>query len=396
MIAMGTVLAVSWTMGLAVASAPTEPTAADAQNSLNLAARWLLDNQEKTGAWGSQRNAIPGWDDWWSNPETHISWTVAVTGLGCMAVLEYPPSDETRKAFDRGVDFIVEHAEVKRISEWDVDNTWAYVYAVPALVRAYTRTPSSEAERKEKIREAALRVLAKLEETQTPSGGWGYYDFDAYTHPGSWATSFMTASALLGLLDARDAGLPVSPKMIECATRAIKRSRLPSGAYTYSVEAVPSPGGMEWIDQIKGSLSRIQVCNLALHRAGEPISLDDLRAGLDHFFDEHRFLDIARQKPIPHEAYYFNSGYFYFYGHYYASDVIALLPPEDQAKYWPKLRQEVIKTQERDGSMWDYHMNSYGRPYGVAFSMLTLAKSIAPPDVPATGDKKVLQETTGP
>ncbi len=362
------------------ADVPT-PTPEQAAKSMQAAVDWLMKNQETDGAWGSHRNAAVGIDDFWTNPETHRSWRVATTALGCMTMLDLPRSESTMKAFDRGIDYIMENAMVKRISEWDVDNVWAYVYAASALARAYAIAPADQAARREKIHEVTLAVLKKMRETQTPSGGWGYYDFEAFAHPGAWATSFTTAVGVLGMLDAKKAGFQVDSKMLEAAVKAVKRCRLPNGAYTYSVDATPTTGRMEGINQVKGSLSRIQVCNLALLLAGEKVSADELRSGLDVFFKDHKFLDVARKKPIPHEAYYANSGYFYFFGHYYAALVISQLPEADQAKYWPQLQREIVKTQEEDGSMWDYPMNSYHRPYGTAFSVMALVPSIPKPDV---------------
>lgn len=342
---------------------------------------FLLNNQEANGAWGSQRNAGIGIDEFWSNPETHRSWQVAVTGLGLLTMSEAGQSDAEARAYLRGVEFLINNAaSIKRPSEWDTDNTWAYVYALQALAHACTRTEPN-APNRERFREIGQAMIQKLDETQTPNGGWGYYDFEVYAHPGSWATSFMTAVAVLALYDAKDVGLTVDPKRLEAAARAVERCRLPNGAYTYSVDAIPSPGRMEYINQVKGSLSRIPVCNLALLRAGRPVRQETLRAGLDQFFKEHKFLDIAFQKPIPHETYYYNSGYFYFFGHYYAAQVIALLPKEDQDRYWPQLQEHIVKTQESDGAMWDYPMNSYHRPYGTAFSMMALHRSLPKPDV---------------
>lgn len=343
---------------------------------------FLVHIQEKDGAWGSHRNAGIGIDEFWTNPETHRSWQVAVTGLGLIAMSEVGQSPTEAAAYRRGVEFLLQNALVKRPSEWDVDNTWAYVYGLQALVHAYTRAAPDDAQR-DRIRTVSQAVIAKLDETQTPNGGWGYYDFEGYTHPGSWATSFMTAVAVLALCDARDAGFTVDEKRLNAAIRAVERCRLPSGAYTYDVDAIPSPGRAEWINQVKGSLSRIQVCNLALLRAGRPVTHEMLRAGLDHFFKEHRFLDIAYQKPIPHEAYYLNAAYFYFFGHYYAAQVIEQLPKEDQDRYWPQLRKHIAKTQNPDGSMWDYPMNSHHKPYGTAYSVMALQRSLGRPDVPA-------------
>jgi hypothetical protein len=230
--------------------------------------------------------------------------------------------------------------------------------------------------REPELRRVGQALIDKLAANQTPDGGWAYYDWDPMSRRPTWATSFTTAAALLALDDARRQGLAVDQAMFERGVRAVRHCRLPSGAYTYSVEAVPDPRHSEWIDQIKGSLSRIQVCNLVLHRFDQGISIDDLKTGLVHFFRHHRFLDVARRKPIPHEAYYLNSGYFYLFGHYYAADVIALLPAEQQAHYWRQLQREIIKTQEPDGSMVDFFMHSYHKPYGVAYGLLALNRSL--------------------
>jgi Squalene-hopene cyclase C-terminal domain len=347
----------------------------DVRESMVKGLDFLLKNQNPDGSWGSHRNAA---DEFWSNPETHQSWIVATTGLACMTLQNSAQTQPVRDAYDRGVDYLLDHALVKRPSDWDTDNTWAYIYGLQAVARAYAYPRYEGSPRREKLGTLAEALLAKLSAYQTPSGGWGYYDFQVKHRRPAWATSFMTAAGILAMADATDAGLEVDPKMFRAAVKAVKRCRLPSGAFTYSVNAIPSPRHSEWIDQIKGSLSRIQVCNLALLRAGEKISQQDLRTGLDHFFGEHRFLDIARKKPIPHEAYYYNSGYFYFFGHYYAAEVIDQLPRDDQKRYWPMLQHEIVKTREKDGSMWDFYISSYHKPYGTAYGLMALQRSVAP------------------
>jgi hypothetical protein len=344
---------------------------------MDRATAFLLADQNADGSWGSHRNAGLPHGDFWTNPHTHDTWIYATTGLCCMAAQQLKHNAEADRAFRAGVEFLIENHVVKRPAGWDVDNTWAYIYGLKAVARAHADQRFDDDVRR-KLSATADSLMAQLASYQTPSGGWGYYAFDGYQQRPAWATSFMTASGVLALLDARDAGLAVDQTVVERAVKAIERCRLPSGAYTYSVSAIPSPRHSEWIDQIKGSLCRIQVCNLALLRTGREVSEDQLRTGLDQFFAHHRFLDIARKKPIPHETYYLNSGYFYFYGHFYAADVIASLPESDQRAYYPKLQAEILKTQEKDGSMWDYYLNSFHKPYGTAYGLMTLTRSFQP------------------
>jgi hypothetical protein len=50
------------------------------------------------------------------------------------------------------------------------------------------------------------------------------------------------------------------------------------------------------------------VCNWGLASTGEQkITPERIREGLEQFFDQHRFLDVARMRQVPHEAYYQNA-----------------------------------------------------------------------------------------
>ncbi len=360
-------------------------TARDVRAGIERALSFLLLDQNDDGSWGSWRKPAHGV---WSNIKTHKAWIAATTGIVCTSLidLERDADSKTEKAFLAGIDFLLREGATERPSGWDVDNTWAFVYTLETAARSVTHPWIAGTPREEKLRKFGSQIIKKFGSYQTPGGGWGYYDDPPYTVRPKWATSFMTAAAVLALTDARKAGFDVDDELLARAVIALKRCRLPNGAYSYSVEAVPSPGGLENIDQIKGSLSRIQVGNLALLKAGAvtagvkmtgvKMTREELRAGLDLFFKHHRFLKIARGRPIPHETYYYNSGYFYFFGHYYAAGVIEELDPKERDAYWNLLREAVIRTQEKDGSMWDYYFNTYHRAYGTAWGMSVLARSL--------------------
>lgn len=336
---------------------------------------WLLAHQNADGSWGGWHEAGP-WDEFWSNIHTHKAWITATTGLAVMSLLEHPDDDRARAAVLRGLDFLAAEPAPQRPSDWDVDNTWGYVYGLDCLATVLLDGRVKDTPREARLRAKGEEFIEKLAAYQTPSGGWGYYDFDSLAQRPSWATSFQTAAGAVALAQARDAGLPVPGRMLERALEALRRCRLPNGAWSYSVDPVPQLA-LEWIDNPKGSLARIQACNFAFLRAGaSDITRTDVLAGLDEFFRHHRFLDVAYQKPIPHEAFYLNSGYFYFFGHFYAARLLDTLEPAERARYAARLAREVVKRQEPDGSLWDYHMNAYGRPYGTAFGTMTLVRTL--------------------
>jgi hypothetical protein len=339
---------------------------------------FLLRSQNPDGSWGGAADSLTTWSgETWSNPESHRAWRVATTGLCCLALLEAGQSDEALAAADRGLDYLAANAWVKRPNEWDTMDCWAHIYGLQALAAALGYPRYAESLRRDSIRRAAETHLAELAASQSLSGGWGYLEFSPpRTARPQWATSFTTAAGVIALVEARQQGLEVDEAMLSRAVKAVGRCRLPDGAYTYSVQAIPHPRTIGSIDRIKGSLSRTQTCNLALRLAGQEVSEDRLRAGIEQFFREHRFLDIATHKPIPHEAYYQNSGYFYMFGHYYAARVIEHLPAEDRGLYWPRLQYEIIKMQQKDGSIWDYDHHAYDKPYGTAYGLMALQRSL--------------------
>ena len=81
---------------------------------------------------------------------------------------------------------------------------------------------------------------------------------------------------------------------------------------------------------------------------------------------------MARMRPIPHEAWYANAGYFYFFGHYYAAEAIELLPEAEREARHARLRPHIVKTQRKDGSFCDFLGQGYLVVAGTAYASLAL------------------------
>jgi len=274
---------------------------------------------------------------------------------------------------ERGLRAACEKRLPIRGADWDNDAMWTALYAVVALTRA-ARDPRFEGEPWRELVHGRGRDYADiLRRNQVPEGGWGYYDDPPFTHRPKWATSFSTACVVPALAEALELGWLEDRTILVRAVRYVDRCRLPNGAYEYDLNPVPRLQGGEHINQVPGSLGRIQVCNWALRSAGvQRVTDDRLREGLEHFFGQHRFLDAARMRPIPHEAYFANAGYFYFFGHYYAALAINLLPQEERQGYHARLRPQLVKAMRENGSCTDFLNSEYDVLASTAFLALAL------------------------
>jgi len=329
---------------------------------------------ETDGSWGGLVNAT--FTSGFADVGTYHSWSVGTTALVVLALLELGDGPKVETALEGGLDFLVANKKLVRPAEWDVDNVWGLVYGLDTLSKAVVHPRYAGTERGEELRDAAQTMIAGLQKYASPKGGWGYYSSASTVWQPEWATSFTTAVGVLALVAARDAGLEVPDKLFDATVRTVQHCREPDGAYSYDVGVFPRHRTMESINQIKGSVGRIQVCNVALERAGASLPEGAMHEGVNQFFKQHHFLDLARNKPIPHEGYYAVAAYFYLFGHYYASAAIDSLPEDVAAPYSERLRYEILKCRQKDGSFWDFWIASCTKAYGTAFAIMSLGRTL--------------------
>lgn len=359
---------------------PTEEAALSSEDRAREGIRkgkdFLLATQNADGSWGGVKNAT--FTSGFANPATYHCWQVGTTALVVQSLMQ-TAGEEAYPAVDDGLVYLQQNASLVRPAEWDVDNNWGLIYGLTALSAALQEPRLQQSRRYADVQKAATEMVDGLRRYQSPRGGWGYYaDPGAGWRP-EWATSFTTAAALLALIDAKKAGVEVDDKMYQAAIRAVERSHLPNGAYSYDVPAgFPRHMRMESINQVKGSLGRIQIGNLSLRESGGKLKEGELEWGVEQFFKHHKFLEVARNKPIPHEAYYANAAYFYLFGHYYVSRVITHVTDERRPEWEEELREKVLQCQQADGSAWDFWIAGNSKPYGTAFSIMTLDNSLSP------------------
>ena len=349
---------------------PAAPPAATVDAAYRKGLAFLLKNQNKDGSWGSFESARTG-EVYLGTTASHHAFGDATTGLCIMALLPPARADpEARQAVGKGAQYLFKRPPVRRATGDALYSIWTQIYVLEAA-SAVLRQPSLK-ESHGDARKAAKKQIEVLQQIQGNEGGFGYYDFTlGGEHPtGKESASFTTAAALIALDHAKAAGIEVPRDLMADALQSLSRLRLGDGAYVYGVYAQNHPQAL--FNNVKGSLGRSQVCNLALWRYKSGLTQDDLRTGLENLFKHHHFIEMGKSRPYPHESWYYTAGYYFFFGHYYAAHVARELPAEEGRKYLGGLQSVICRLQDPDGSWWDFPLYGYHKAYGTAFALMTL------------------------
>jgi hypothetical protein len=360
----------------APAAKPSEPSPhpPDLRQVVSQGVQWLLDHQNSDGSWGSHESPRP--DEVLANvPGSHEAFRVATTALDVIALedcLALRPDVEP--AIERGIDDLLAHFDVKRPNGMEHYNVWSFGYTLQCFGERLATSP--EDPRAAKMRSACARLVEKLGMYQTLDGGWGYLSLKGVPtfQPSDTSMSFTTATILVGLDRARHVGIELPKTLVDRALEEVTRSRLPDGAYLYGdyLKYRPRMG----INENQGSACRTPACDYAVGLFGRIRSRDEIKKELEELLIKNaRFQRAGLRRPIPHESWFYVSGYFYLYGHAYAAYQLATLPEPDQRPLWPALVDDVMYAREPDGSFWDYPLYSYHQPYGTGFALIALSRA---------------------
>jgi hypothetical protein len=352
---------------------PPAPLAVkDLEAAIQRGIAFLLKDQNKDGSWGSAERT-KSLNIYAPVPGAHHAFRTAVTAM-CVAALieENDGSEAVRKAIERGEAYLfVELSKVRRANADAIYNVWTHIYGIQALVRMHGRLPDDK-ERRKKIEELIRDQYDRLTRYESAEGGWGYYDFDAGTQrPASSSTSFVNAAGLVAFREAKEIGVEPPEKITKRAIAMTQFQRKPDFTYLYGTYLRNMP--MMPINRPGGSLGRSQACNVALRLWGDSHVTDEiLKTWLDRLITRNGWLDMGRKRPIPHESHFQVAGYFYYFGHYYATRCVEQLKAEERPFYQDHLGHILLKLQEKDGSWWDYPLYNYHQQYGTAFALMSL------------------------
>ncbi|MEE2808138.1 MAG: prenyltransferase/squalene oxidase repeat-containing protein [Verrucomicrobiota bacterium] len=363
-----------------IQKASRQPPAKGAiESSIRKGIDFLISDQNKDGSWGSARNT-KGLNIYAPVPGAHHAFRAAITAMCVNALIETNAADQDPKAkaaLERGEKWILKNlGSVRRANHDAIYNVWGHSYGIAALVAMHNKKETSN-ERKELIKDSIRHQIKMLQKYESVDGGWGYYDFRYQAkQPSSSSISFTNSTALVALKRAEEIGIDVPDRLVKRAFDATKRQQKPDFSYAYGEYLKLRP--MRGINLPGGSLGRSQACNIALKIWGDEKVTDKvLDTWLDRLWARNGWLSIGRKRPIPHESWFQVAGYFYYYGHYYASLCIEDLSDKKNAEYHKgQLAAIMLPLQEKEGSWWDYPFYSYHRPYGTAFALMTLVRCL--------------------
>lgn len=336
---------------------------------------FLIADQNSNGSWGGPTRT-KGLNIYAPLPGAHHAFRAGASGLALAGLIDAKdPRPEAAATLEKAATWTAaELPKLRRADQTTTYNAWGHAYGLRALTRLYQQ--EKDPARKAKWASLGQEQVDLANRYEDVNGGWGYLDlFDDVTTkvPSGLPTSFTTATVLLAMAEARDVmGVKLDEKKVARSIVSINMQRTPDFAYTYSFPHRMHP--RTDINRPAGSLARSQACNAALRVFGEKLVTDEvITTWANRFLDREGFLSNVRKRPVPHEGAFRIAGYFYYYGIFYFTESVSLLPKEAHAEYAGRLAGVIIEKQEKDGSWWDYPLYDYHQPYGTGYSLMALA-----------------------
>lgn len=353
-------------------AAEITPAAIDA--SIRRGVDFLLAHQNPNGSWGSARNT-KNLNIYAPLPGAHQAYQAGTSGLALTGLIDAADArPEVTAAIEKAAAWTAaELPKLRRADQTTTYNVWGHAYGLRAISRLYQK--EGDPKKKAEWVRLAQEQVDLANRYEDVNGGWGYLDvYDSLTtrKPSGIPTAFTTATVLLAMDQARSVmQVKLDDKLVKHALAGIEAQRTPDFSYVYSF-----PHRMEPridINRPAGSLARSQACNAALRVFGNKAVTDEVViTWADRFLAREGFLSNVRKRPVPHEGQFRIAGYFYYYGIYYFTESVKLLPKEKHAAYARQLAATLLQRQEKDGSWWDYPLYDYHQPYGTGYSLMAL------------------------
>jgi len=280
---------------------------------------WLAQKQAGDGSYGSLSHYGP-----------HVGIT-GLAGLAFMSDGNVPGRGRYGQCVERCLDFVVAHSSEGGLlaAETSHGPMYGHGFATLFLAEVYGMTNRRD------VRETLRKAVRLIVNTQNEEGGWRYQPVRAD------ADLSVTVCQVMALRAARNAGVYVDKTVVDAAIEYVRASQNPDGGFRYMLTS----GGSAFARSAAG-VATLQYAGIY---QGE-----EIERGLEY---------IGRFAP-PQEQ---TVGH-YFYGHYYAGQVMFSAGDAHWHDWWPRIRAELLEKQSPDG----YWRGQAGQEYGTAMALIIL------------------------
>lgn len=285
----------------------------DTKKAVDKALKYLAEKQEADGAWGN----------------------TAITGFTLLAFMSnghQPGQGDHGKAVAKGIRNLCSAArEDGYIVGARGGNMYCHGMAALALTQAYGMTGDEDVK---KITKRAIELIIK---TQNNEGGWRY---DPSPTGADISVTIMQVMALRG---AKDAGIHVPDKVMNDAIKYVNKCRdARTGGYRYQTF-----GGAAGYARTAAGVCVLQLCG--------QYDADEIKAAVEYM-----------EKTGDDRAHY-------WYGHYYACHAMNQVGGELWEKYYKRMRDQLLRTQQASGAWSDGREAAYGPAYQTSIAVLILS-----------------------
>ena len=317
--------------------------------------RWLAGRARPDGSWAASvgYKLNTGY-----NVTEQDAGHTGITALACMAYLaggHLPGRGRWGREVEDGLRWILDQVQSDGYITANGSRMYSHAFATLALAEAYGMGGHLD------IRERLQRSVDLIVKCQNREGGWRYRPFAADSDMS------VTVCQVMALRAARNIGINVPKATIERASRYVGKSAVRQGPRLPAIALLAgkrSKGSFLYQPDARSRISFAMTAAgvAALHGTGN-YSAEDIRPGLDALHSEQ---DLFSQTWGVRE----DGHYFFYYGHYYATQAMYVAGGDDWARYWPKVRDALLRMQRANGS-WQNRVGP-GDAFGTAVACLIL------------------------
>lgn len=299
------------------------------QEAVRRGLEWLAKQQQRDGRFGQGGEGFGA-----------ISGITALSGIAFMGAGNLPGRGLYGDNVQRASDYLVRTAQDSGLLAAETAHGVMYSHGFAALFLAEVYGMTQDEQVKEKL-QRAVRLIQK---SQNPQGGWRYMPVP------NDADVSVTICQVMALRAARDAGIKVEKEVIDRAVEYVRKCQNADGGYSYMIGASGRGEGGSAFPRSAAGVA-------ALYYAGI-FEGDELTRGLKYI-----------RQFTPGKGAGGNVGGHYYYGHYYAAQAMFLAGGDNWKAWYPAIRDELIRRQDRATGRWTGEIND---EYATACALIIL------------------------